>query len=133
MIQLSTLSNAKSEENPDLDVSDLNITGWNVLVQPLKVDEKTKGGVYLPDAYKDDVSYLTNVCKVLKVGSLSYTQDQFKGETWCKEGDYVLIPKNTGTKILFKGHPLTLIACDRVLAVVKDPKDLDLNYNIAKI
>ena len=48
------------------------LPGYHVLVRPISVKEKTKGGILLPDAVKDDMSYLTTVGRVLKVGDLAY-------------------------------------------------------------
>jgi len=113
-----------------VDTSGFNITGYNILVQPTKVDEKTKGGIYIPDEAKDDINYLNNICLVLALGPTAYTQEGFNGVPYCKVGDYVLIPKNSGTKILLRGVPVVLVACDRVLAVVDDPATIDPKFNI---
>jgi co-chaperonin GroES (HSP10) len=114
----------------DPDISGLKIKGWNILVRPIHVAEKTKGGIHLPGKTTDDLTYLMNVCKVLKVGPQAYSQDMFQGDVWCEEGDYVLIPRNCGTKIKYQGTPLTLVACDRVLLTIDDPKDLDPTFDI---
>ena len=54
------------------DISDPDILpdipGYHVLVRPISVKTKTKGGIYLPDSTKDDIAYLTTVGKVLKIG-----------------------------------------------------------------
>ena len=117
---------------PDPDITGFNITGYNIVLRPLHVEGKTKGGIILATKTQQDVQYLMNVCKVLKLGPRAYVQDLFK-ETgpWCKEGDYVLIPKIGGQKILYKGTPITIIPCDRVIAVLDDPKDIDPNFNIS--
>jgi len=122
----------KMSEGP-VDFSGFNLQGWNILVQPTKVDEKTKGGIILPDEARDDVAYLNNVALVLAVGPMAYTQEAFKGVAWCKPGDYVLLPKNSGTKILLRGVPVLLIACDRVLAVIDDPATIDPKFNIGVV
>ena len=130
MTQITNLSQQKSLASDEVDLTGVRITGHNLLVQPVKADDKTETGVYLPDSVRDDVSYLNNVCKVLVVGPTAYTQDMFKGEAWCKEGDYVVIPKNVGQKLLLKGTPVTLVSCDRVIMVVDEPKFLDPKFNI---
>jgi len=103
------------------------------VVRPLHLEGKTKGGILLTQKLQDDAQYLMNVCKVLKMGSLCYTQEGFQGERWCEVGDYVLIPKLVGNKISYKGYPLTLVNCDRVLAVVKDPFTIDPNFNLTNV
>ena len=46
-----------------------HIPGFHILVRPISVKEKTKGGLYLPDSVQNDISYLTTVGKVLVVGA----------------------------------------------------------------
>lgn len=121
-------SNAK-DEDPDLD--GFQITGHNLLVMPVEIEGKTKSGLILTDSTREDIAYLMNVCKVLQLGPTAYTQECFKNSgPWCKKGDYVLIPKITGQKVKFKGKPLTIVSCDKVIAVIDDPATVDTNYNI---
>ena len=58
------------------DVSDPDILpdipGYHVLVRPISVKSKTKGGILLPDSTKDDIAYLTTIGKVLKVGRFKF-------------------------------------------------------------
>lgn len=108
------------------------IMGWKVLVRPVTVKEKTKGGIIMPDSVKDDVTYLTTVGKVLAMGPLCYEDKQkFPNGKWCKVGDYVVYGRNVGNKFLFKGIRLLLINDDQVIMKVKDPKDLDLTYHLS--
>jgi co-chaperonin GroES (HSP10) len=131
MTQLSILDDDKTDVTVEVDTSDIQIFGWNLLLQPVKIADTTKSGIILPDKFKDDISYLNNVCRVLKVGSLAYTQEMFKGEHWCKEGDFVLIPRNTGQKLLLKGVPVIIIGCDKVIASVTTPEVVDPKFNVA--
>ena len=41
--------------NPDM-LPDL--PGYHVLVRPVSIKEKTKGGILLPDSTRDDMAYL---------------------------------------------------------------------------
>ena len=130
--QLNVTNSDSSEiDSKDPDLNTFKITGHNILVKPISVMSKTKGGIILSDQTLHDASYLMNVCKVLAIGPTAYTQEMFEGTgPWCKVGDFVLIPKIAGQKIKFKGVPLTLIACDKVLAVIEDPKDFDTTFNL---
>jgi co-chaperonin GroES (HSP10) len=40
---------------------------------------------------------------------------------WCRVGDWVVIPRNEGTQINYRGVPMQIIPDDRVLAIVSDP------------
>ena len=46
--------------------------GFHVLVRPASVKNKTKGGIFIPDSTKDDMSYLTTVGRVIALGDLAY-------------------------------------------------------------
>lgn len=132
---MEALSILNTETTPhdskDPDLTEFDIKGWNLVVRPVHVEGKTKGGIILTDKTQGDASYLMNVGKVLKMGTQCFTQeDIFNGERWCEVGDYVLIPKLTGQKVKYKGVPLTIISCDRIIATIKDPKDIDPNFNI---
>ena len=127
---LSTETTSVQEEDPD--ISGFRITGHKLLLRPLHVEGITKGGLHIASKTMHDISYLMNICKVLDVGPRAYKQEIFN-ETgpWCKQGDFVLIPRLGGQKIKLKGVPLTLISCDQVLAVLDDPSDIDTHFNIA--
>jgi chaperonin GroES len=115
-------------EDPDVLPS---IPGFHILVRPISVKEKTKGGLYLPDSVKNDISYLTTVGKVLSVGDSAYLDEvKFPKGAWCKEGDYVCYGKHSGQKFFYKGIKLILLYDDQISMVVENPKDLDPTYNL---
>jgi len=106
------------------------IPGYHILVRPVSVKGKTKGGILLPDSTKSDMAYLTTVGRVLKVGDLAYQDDKFSDGAWCKEGDYICYGKHSGSKFMYKGVQLLLIFDDDVKMVVEDAKDLDPTFNL---
>ena len=60
------------------------LPGYHVLVRPISIKEKTKGGILLPGSVKDDISYLTTVGRVLKIGDLAYKdKEKFPSGAWC--------------------------------------------------
>lgn len=111
--------------DPDPDVTHLQIHGWKLLLLPIRVSDKTKGGVLLPTQTTDDFSYLNNVCKVLKLGPLAYSHEMLANKPWCKEGDYVLIPRNCGIKIKSKGVSLQIVKDTDILMTLDDPELID--------
>ena len=46
--------------------------GWRMVLFPLKLDSKTKSGLYLTDDTVEQSQVSTNICKVLKVGPEAY-------------------------------------------------------------
>lgn len=117
----------------DLNPDELpNIPGYFLLVRPVSIKRKTKGGIILPDSTKDDMTYLTTVGKVLRVGDLAYKDSsKFLAGPWCKTGDYVCYGKHAGTKFVFKGYKFILLFDDQVMMVIDDPEDLDSSYNLS--
>jgi len=107
------------------------VPGYCVLVRPVSVKSKTKGGILLPDSTKSDMAYLTTVGRVLVVGDLAYADDKFKGRAWCKPGDYVCYGKHSGSKFFYKGVHMLLLFDDDIKMVVSDSKDLDPTYNLS--
>jgi|TARA_X000001388_G_C2231141_1_gene123212 co-chaperonin GroES (HSP10) len=106
-----------------------HIPGYHVLIRPVAIREKTKGGILLPDKFKDDAKYLTTVGRVLKVGELAYAdRDRFKGGSWCKPGDYVVYGKYQGDKFSYQGIKMILLFDDQILMVIPNPGDLDPTY-----
>ena len=107
--------------------------GFHVLVRPVSVKNKTKGGIFIPDSTKDDMSYLTTVGKVIALGELAYKDiDKFPNGEWCTVGDYVCYGKHAGTKLYYQNVKLLLLFDDQVIMRVSDPKDLDPTFNLAR-
>ncbi len=119
-------------EKPDPEVLP-KLPGYHILVRPVSVKSKTKGGLLLPDSVKDDVAYLTTVGKVLSVGDLAYEdKDKFPNGKWCDVGDYVCYARHAGQKLYYKGVRLLLLFDDQVMMKVDDPTNLDMTYNLSK-
>ena len=108
------------------------LPGFHVLVRPVSVKEKTKGGILIPNSTKEDMSYLTTVGKVIKMGNLAYNDiDKFPKGPWCKEGDYICYAKHAGQKIQYKEVKMLLLYDDQVIMKVEDPKYLDPTFNLS--
>jgi len=102
-----------------------NPVGWRMVLFPLKLKEKTKGGLLLTDETVEQSQITTNICKVLKMGDLCYKDDsKFPTGPWCKEGDWVLITRYAGSRIRIDGGELRIINDDEILAKVDDPRDI---------
>ena len=121
----------EDEEKADPEVLP-NLPGYHILVRPVSIKSKTKGGLLLPDSVKDDVAYLTTVGKVLAVGDLAYKdEDKFPNGKWCDIGDYVCYARHAGQKLYYKGVRLLLLFDDQVMMKVDDPTNLDMTYNLS--
>ena len=118
---------AASEVLPELP-------GYHVLIRPVSVKSKTKGGIIIPDSTKDDISYLTTVGRVIALGDLAYLdKEKFPAGAWCKVGDYVSYGKLIGTKLFYKGVRFILLFDDQITMRLEDPKDLDPTFNLSSM
>ena len=110
-----------------------DLPGFHVLVRPVSVKSITKGGIFIPDSTREDMSYLTTVAEVLSLGDLAYMdKNKFPGGAWCNVGDYVCYAKHAGTKLFYKGTRLILLFDDQIIMKVEDPKDLDPTFNLGR-
>lgn len=108
-----------------------NVVGWSLLVRPVAIRSKTKGGIIVPQKTRDDIAYLTTVGRVLACGALAYCRDDMRDPAtgvvapWCKVGDFVCYGKFKGTKFSYKGVKMLLINDDDVRMVLANPDDLN--------
>jgi co-chaperonin GroES (HSP10) len=117
----------------DMWITDDDLPGYHILVRPISIKETTKGGILLPDSTREDISYLTTVGRVLKLGELAYQDpDKFPNGAWCKKNDYIAYGKHVGQKLFYKGVRLLLLFDDQVIMKVEDPTDLDPTFNLTK-
>jgi co-chaperonin GroES (HSP10) len=114
-----------------------DIASYYLLVRPVKVEAKA-GSVLLPDSFKDDVQYLTNVGRVVKVGPTAWRDNDGSqnpygkfGNHFAKEGDYVIWGKHRGTKLKYQAVSYVLLADDEIVMKVDDPKYVNPMDNIA--
>ena len=102
-----------------------NPTGYRMTLFPLKLESKTKSGLYLTDETVQESQLTTNICKVLKMGPECYEDKQkFPSGPWCKVDDWVLITRYAGSRIRIDGGELRIINDDEILAVIDDPRDI---------
>ena len=124
------ITEEEDESTPDVLPE---LPGFHVLVRPVSIKEKTKGGILLPNSTKDDMSYLTTIGEVIKIGDLAYgDKDKFPKGPWCQVGDYVCYAKHAGQKIQYKNVKMILLYDDQVIMKVQDPKFLDPTFNLTK-
>lgn len=115
-----------SEGNPDLSKLKMpKVPTWKLLIQPIRLKEKTKGGIILTSKSRTDIESFTNIGKVLVIGDSAYKDARFEGKPWCKVGDYVIFSRHSGERFKWKGHKLVLLSDDKVDLVITDPEDFD--------
>jgi len=137
-MQVVSMNNAMKNDEWISDVEQVDpdvlpkIPGYHILVRPVSVKAKTKGGIILPDSTKNDIAYLTTVGKVLAIGDTAYDDnDKFPKGPWCSVGDYVCYGKHTGQKFFYKGVRMLLLFDDQISMVVENPEELDPTFNLS--
>lgn len=115
----------------DPDLTRLRLRGLSVLVRPTGIRPKSKGGILLPDQYKESMAYLNTCGRVLAIGSLVPAESEVFKASPFKVGEYVCYGKNAGIKMEFQGVRLVLLDDDMVKLVVQDPTDLNPAFNLS--
>ena len=101
-------------------------TGWKILcVVPDVSETYENSNIVKADSFMKTEEHATTVLFVLKVGPDAYKDTtKFPSGAWCKEGDFVLVRPNTGTRIKIHGKEFRIINDDSVEAVVQDPRGI---------
>ena len=100
-------------------------TGWRMVLFPLKLDSKTKSGLYLTDDTIQQSQVTTNIAKVLKMGSSCYKdKERYPDGPWCKKGTWVIFARYAGSRMKIDGGEVRLLNDDEVLATVENPEDI---------
>ena len=89
-----------------------------IVVKALEAEEKTSGGILLPDTAKEKPQR----AKVLAVGEGRLTDEGRRIPLSVKAGDEILYGKYAGTEIKWKGEELRILRESEVLALVQSKK-----------
>lgn len=83
-----------------------------VVVQPVEAEEKTAGGIVLPDTAKEKPLQ----GKVVAVGPGRLLDDGSRAEISVKKGDMVLYGKYSGTEVKVEGEDYLILKESDILA-----------------
>lgn len=86
-----------------------------VIVRRVKEEEKTKGGLYIPDTAKEKPIEGT----VLAVGNGKANEDGTVRKLDVKEGDRILFGKYSGTEVKIEGEEHLILREDDILGVIE--------------
>ena len=85
-----------------------------ILVKRIEEEEKTKGGIIIPDAAKEK----PQEGKVVAVGDGKTLESGQKAALTVKPGDKILFGKYSGTEIKVDGEEHLILREDDVLAII---------------
>ena len=88
--------------------------GDRVVIKRLESEEKTKGGIIIPDSAKEKPIE----AKVIAVGSGKVQKNGKARALAVKEGDRILIGKYAGTEVKIDGVEHVILSEDEILAVL---------------
>jgi len=86
-----------------------------LIVQRLEEEEKTKGGIIIPDTAKEKPIE----GKVIAAGAGKINKDGKKISMEVKKGDRVLFAKYAGTEVKMEGEEYLMMKEDDVLAIIE--------------
>jgi co-chaperonin GroES (HSP10) len=88
-------------------------------------DEQYESGILKADKTRNFEELLSPVLFVLKVGPDAFKDEKrFPSGPSCKEGDFIIVRPNTGTRMKIHGRELRLINDDSVEATIADPRGI---------
>ena len=102
---------AKAKSEPSTKLRPL---GGKVLIKRTEAEEKTRGGIVLPDTAKEK----PQKGKVLAVGDGKLLDNGKRAEFQVKVGDTVLFTSYAGTEVKVDGQELMLMEESDVLAIL---------------
>jgi chaperonin GroES len=87
-----------------------------VIVRRLEEEEKTKGGIIIPDTAKEKPME----GKVIAVGPGKVLESGNKVKMTVKKGDRILFGKYSGTEIKMEGEDYLIMREDDILGVIEE-------------
>jgi co-chaperonin GroES (HSP10) len=108
------------------EVFDMKPAGYMIALKLFTREQITEGGIILPEIVLSEDKYQSCSALVCAMGPEAYKGEKFeRSGPWCKVGDWVMIPRYEAVAVSYRGVALGLIPDDRILAVIKDPKDIE--------
>ncbi len=86
-----------------------------IIVKRLKAENKTRGGIVLPDTAKEK----PKEGKVMAVGAGRLLEDGKRRPLQVKKGDLVLFTSYAGTDVKIDGEEMLIMSEEDVLAVIE--------------
>ena len=100
-------------------------TGWRILVLPVRMDEKTKGGILVGAETVDRQQVASQCGNVIAMGDSCYKdKERYPNGPWCQVDDWVIFARYAGSRIQIEGGEIRLLNEDEILATVKNPEDI---------
>lgn len=100
-------------------------SGYRILCAIPEQEKESEGGIIMADDYLKREELLTTVLFVVELGPDCYQdKDRYPTGPWCKQGDFILVRPNAGTRLVIHDREFRIINDDSVEAVVEDPRGI---------
>ena len=100
-------------------------SGYRILCAIPEQEKESEGGIIMADDYLRREELLTTVLFVVELGPDCYAdKERFPTGPWCKQGDFILVRPNAGTRVVIHDREFRIINDDSVEAVVQDPRGI---------
>jgi co-chaperonin GroES (HSP10) len=121
-VDLSKILNTKPEEKAKQLPRP---SGYRILCAIPEVEKEFDGGLIKAEETIMIEETLTTVLFVVAMGPDCYKDtSRFPSGPYCKEGDFILIRPNAGTRLVIHGKEFRVINDDSVEGVVDDPRGI---------
>jgi co-chaperonin GroES (HSP10) len=100
-------------------------SGYHILCAIPEIEAEFESGILKADATLQYEEMLTTVLFVVALGPDCYKDPtRFPSGAWCKEGDFVLVRPNSGSRLVIHGKDFRMINDDSVEGTVDDPRGI---------
>ena len=90
-----------------------------------EAEDSYESGIIKADSARHHEEVLTPTLFVVKLGPDAYKDEKrFPSGPSCKEGDFIIVRPNSGTRLKIHGQEFRIINDDAVEAVVEDPRGI---------
>lgn len=124
-VDLSQVLHKKDEEKAKQLPTPMGYKILCAIPEAEKEFEESEVGLMKADETMRNEEVLTTVLFVVALGPDCYKDEKrFPSGPWCKQGDFVLVRPNSGSRLLIHGREFRIINDDTVEAVVDDPRGI---------
>ena len=103
--------------------------GYRILCAIPEADEAFDSGIIKSDETRRHDELLSTVLFVVDMGDDCYADKaRFPNGPWCKQGDFILVRPNAGTRLVLHDREFRIINDDSVEAVVQDPRGIQRKF-----
>ena len=103
--------------------------GYRILCAIPEAEKEFDNGLAKADVTIKNDEILTTVLFVVALGPDCYAdKERFPTGPWCKQGAFILVRPNAGTRLVIHGREFRIINDDSVEAIVDDPRGITRKF-----